>query len=165
VPVQWERGGALFLPSWWRKLTVATRLSYRLVRDGFHALAVFPSGELIAALQGPLLRCGPGKKEFHVTHVLQRGTRPLNITVAPDGARFLGEYFDQSGAGCGSRLRIQRPRSELESCLFVWKGAIRHVHNIVYDQWGNCFWVLTGDMGAECRVLRASDGLEPDRFP
>jgi hypothetical protein len=36
------------------------------------------------------------------------------------------------------------------------KGAIRHVHNIVYDEWENCFWVLTGDHGSECRILRAS---------
>ena len=36
------------------------------------------------------------------------------------------------------------------------EGAIRHVHNIVYDQWENCLWVLTGDNGPECRILKAS---------
>jgi hypothetical protein len=36
------------------------------------------------------------------------------------------------------------------------KGAIRHVHNIVHDPWAQCLWVLTGDYGDECRVLRAS---------
>ena len=30
------------------------------------------------------------------------------------------------------------------------------MHNIVYDEWENCFWVLTGDNGSECRILRAS---------
>jgi hypothetical protein len=30
------------------------------------------------------------------------------------------------------------------------------VHNIVYDRWGGCLWILTGDYGDECRVLRAS---------
>jgi len=30
------------------------------------------------------------------------------------------------------------------------------VHNIVFDRWEGCFWVLTGDVGAECRILRAS---------
>ncbi len=36
------------------------------------------------------------------------------------------------------------------------RGAIRHVHNIVYDEWENCLWVLTGDNGSECRILRVS---------
>src|SRR5271155_4042936 len=31
---------ARFRPSWWRSLTSRTALTYRLVRDGFHALAV-----------------------------------------------------------------------------------------------------------------------------
>jgi hypothetical protein len=30
------------------------------------------------------------------------------------------------------------------------------VHNIVYDQWANCFWILTGDNGSECGILRSS---------
>ena len=30
------------------------------------------------------------------------------------------------------------------------------MHNIVHDEWRQCFWILTGDNGAECRILRAS---------
>jgi hypothetical protein len=30
------------------------------------------------------------------------------------------------------------------------------VHNIVYDKWEDCLWVLTGDNGPECRILKAS---------
>ena len=30
------------------------------------------------------------------------------------------------------------------------------MHNIVYDEWENCIWILTGDNGSECRILRAS---------
>ena len=33
------------------------------------------------------------------------------------------------------------------------------MHNIVYDRWGDCLWILTGDEGAECKVLRASCDL------
>jgi hypothetical protein len=36
------------------------------------------------------------------------------------------------------------------------KATIRHVHNVVYDEWENCLWVLTGDDDSECRILRAS---------
>lgn len=40
-------------------------------------------------------------------------------------------------------------------CTFP-RGSIRHVHNVVYDQWAGCFWVLTGDLGRECRIMRMS---------
>ncbi len=40
------------------------------------------------------------------------------------------------------------------------KGVIRHVHNIVHDAWGDCLWILTGDYGDECRILRASCDLQ-----
>ncbi|HYA26284.1 MAG TPA: hypothetical protein VEF05_19140, partial [Terriglobales bacterium] len=47
--VQWEGVGEA-RPQWWRTLTSVSRLGTRLCRDGFHALAVLASGELIAAV-------------------------------------------------------------------------------------------------------------------
>jgi hypothetical protein len=131
-------------------------LGYRLMRDGFHALVVLPSGELIAALPGAIATLGPGEKVFRITHVLQRGTRPLNIAVAPDGRILWGEYFDNPARAA---VRIYGSDDRGSSWRVVHsfdKTAIRHVHNIVYDRWEDCFWVLTGDVGAECRILRAS---------
>lgn len=155
TPIQWEEV-AQFSPVWWRKITSASRLGYRLVRDGFHALAVLPSGGLVAALPGAIATLRPGEKEFHVTHRLLRGTRPLNIAVAPDGRVFWGEYFDNperdavhvyGSDDCGASWKV---------VYSFDKQAIRHVHNIVYDRWVDCFWVLTGDVGEECRILRVS---------
>ena len=155
TPMQWEEV-ARYSPVWWRKFTSTNRLGFRLVRDGFHALAVLPSGELVAALPGAIATLRPGEKEFQLAHRLLRGTRPLNIAVAPDGRVFWGEYFDNPGRDvvhvygsddCGSSWKV---------VYSFEKRAIRHVHNIVYDRWEDCFWVLTGDVGAECRVLRAS---------
>ena len=53
--------------------------------------------------------------------------------------------MDQPMAACPGMSRTPFP-----------KGAIRHVHNIVHDPWQDCLWVLTGDYGDECRILRAS---------
>jgi len=153
--IQWEEV-ARYSPVWWRRITAATRLGFRLVRDGFHAVAVLRSGELVAALPGAIATLRPGEKEFRITHALQRGTRPLNLAVTPDGRVFWGEYFDNPGRdavhiyGSDDRGASWRVVHSFE------KGAIRHVHNIVYDRWGDCFWVLTGDVGSECRILRAS---------
>ena len=153
--IEW-RQVATYAPPLWRNLTARSRLGSRFFRDGFHALAVLTSGHLVAAVPGEIVILSPGETEFRSTHRVLRGTRPLHMAVTPDDHIFWGEYFDN------------RDRSEVHIYASTDRGAswhvahtfpkasIRHVHNVVYDQWEDCFWVLTGDEGAECRILRAS---------
>jgi len=147
---------ARYRPQWWREITSQSRLGYRLARDGFHALALHPAGNLIAAVPGAIVTVGHGETEFEVSHRILRGTRPLHITVTPGGRAYWGEYFDNPGrdevhiygsddGGCHWRPAHTFPR-----------GAIRHVHHIVYDRWDDCLWILTGDYRNECKILRAS---------
>ena len=98
----------------------------------------------------------PAKREFHRTHPITRGTRPLHITAVPGGAIFWGEYFDNPAR---DQVHIYASTDDGATWSVAYtfpKGAIRHVHNIVHDPWGDCLWVLTGDYGDECRILRAT---------
>lgn len=147
---------ARFRPPTPRLLSVMNDLTARLFRDGFHALAVLPSGGLIAAVPGAIVTLRPGEAEFRRTHKILRGTRPLHITTVPSGAIYWGEYF-------GNRDREKVHIYASTDAGLTWsvaytfpKGSIRHVHNIVYDRWDDCLWVLTGDYGHECRILRAA---------
>lgn len=135
------------------------RLSSRLLRDGFHALAMLPSGAVVAAVAGAIVTLPPGEKNFRVTHEITRGTRPLHISVVPDGTVYWGEYFDNP-----SRAEVHVYASH--DAGMTWKiahtfpkGAVRHIHNIVHDPRGDCLWLSTGDYGDECRLLRASCDL------
>ena len=147
---------AKYKPAWWRNITNQARFSYRLVRDGFHALAVHPNGSLVAAVPGAIATLRMGQSEFRVTHRLLRGTRPLHLCATPEGRMYWGEYFDNArrdevhiyGSGDGG--------TTWQVAHTFPKGAIRHVHNIVYDRWDQCLWVFTGDYGQECKILRAS---------
>jgi hypothetical protein len=153
---EWEIAGQ-YRPAWWRSLTSSTRLTYRLCRDGFHALACLPSGGLVAAVPGAIVTLQTGEREFRVTHRVQRGTRPLNIAVAPDGRTLWGEYFDNPRR---DEVHIHGSTDGGESWGIIYtfsRGSIRHVHNIVYDRWARCFWILTGDIGEECRIIRMSE--------
>ena len=153
--IEWRTVGK-FRPAFWRSLSSRYRLSSRLFRDGFHALAVLSSGHLVAAVPGAMITMAPGETEFRATHRVVRGTRPLHIAVTPEDQVFWGEYFDNA------------QRDEVHIYVSTDYGAgwkivytfptrsIRHVHNIIYDPWQNCLWVLTGDNGSECRILRAS---------
>jgi hypothetical protein len=147
---------ATFRPSWQRRLSVMNRLTARLFRDGFHALAVLPSGGLVAAVAGAIVTLRPNESEFRVTHTITRGTRPLHITTVPGGAVYWGEYFDNPSRAEVHVYASSDGGATWQVAFTFPPGAIRHIHNIVHDPWQNCLWVLTGDYGDECRILRAS---------
>ena len=151
---------ATFHPSLRRRLSVMNRLTARLCRDGFHALAILPSGSLVAAAPGAIVTLRPGEAEFRRTHTLLRGTRPLHITAVPgvgtSGAIYWGEYFDNAARDQVHIYASTDAGATWHIAYTFPKGAIRHVHNIVHDPWANCLWVLTGDYGDECRILRAT---------
>jgi hypothetical protein len=151
---------ARFRPAAWRALTSANRLASRLLRDGFHALAVLPSGRLVGAVPGAIVTFAPGDLAFRITHRVTRGTRPLHITATPQGHLFWGEYFDNPER---DEVQVYGSRDHGETWQVEYtfpKRTIRHVHHIAYDPWENCLWILTGDNGQECRILRSSCDLQ-----
>lgn len=153
--VHWE-SVAKFSAPFKCRFTAMHRLSARLFRDGFHALAVLPAGGIVAAVPGAILTRNPSESEFRVTHSVTRGKRPLHIAAVPTGAVYWGEYFDNANRDA-VHIYASTDAGESWHVAFTFpKGAIRHVHNIVYDPWSDCLWVLTGDYGDECRILRAS---------
>ena len=157
--IHWHKV-ARFRPPWWRTLTAASRLSFRAMRDGFHALAVLPSGHLVAALPGAIATLSPGETEFRISHHVLCGTRPLHVTSTPDGKIFWGEYFDNPARN-QVHVYVSEDKGATWHVAYTFPAyAIRHIHNIVYDEWRHCFWILTGDNGAECRILCASCDLK-----
>jgi len=151
--LRWE-SVAVFRPELKRRLSAANRMTARLFRDGFHALAVLSSGDLVAAVAGAIVSLRAGENEFHVTHRVTRGIRPLHITATPSGSVLWGEYFDNAARET-VHIYGSRDTKTWDVAYTFPKGAIRHIHNIVYDRWENCLWNLTGDYGDECRILRA----------
>ncbi len=154
-PIEWEQVGK-YRPAAWRSVTSSFNLASRFCRDGFHALATLPSGHRVGAVPHAIVTQEPGDAEFHVSHRLLRGTRPLHFSTNPTGHMFWGEYFDNPRRD-EVYIYVSTDRGAHWDVAYTFpKGDIRHVHNIVYDEWEACFWVLTGDDGPECRILRAS---------
>jgi hypothetical protein len=151
--LKWEHV-AEFRPQLKHRITTRNRITARLFRDGFHSLAVLPTGALAAAVAGAIVSLRVGENRFRVTHRIARGTRPLHTTALPNGSIFWGEYFDNA-ARDEVHIYASHDAENWDVVYTFLKGAIRHVHNIVYDVWENCLWVLTGDYGDECRILRA----------
>jgi len=153
--VEWRPVGK-YIPAWWRNLSASSRLGSRFFRGGFHALAVLSSGHRVGAVPGEIITLTPGETEFRSTHRVLRGIRPLHIAVTPDGHIFWGEYSDNRDR-TEVHIYVSTDRGASWNVAHTFpKGSIRHVHNVVYDRWADCLWVLTGDDGEECRILRAS---------
>jgi hypothetical protein len=157
--VQWENI-AHFNPQLWRRISSKSRLASRLVRDGFHALTTLPSGQLIGALPGAIVTLKAGEREFRTTHKIVRGTRPLHLISTPDGRVLFGEYFDNPARDEVHIYSSSDGGNTWDVAYTFPKRAIRHIHNIAYDRWADCLWILTGDNGSECRILRASRDLK-----
>ena len=154
APVHWECVASV-QPSFWRLLTSSSTLASRLFRDGFHALGVLDSGELVAAIPKAIVTLSPGAREFRITHQISRGTRPLHFAVTSNNHIFWGEYFDNPQRD-EVHIYASTDGMRWDVAYTFPKGTIRHVHNIIYDEWEDCLWVLTGDDGSECRIIRAS---------
>jgi hypothetical protein len=153
--IEWQHVGC-YRPVWWRNLSAASQLGFRLCRDGFHALAVLSTGQLVAAVPGAIVTLAPGATDFRASHKVLRGTRPLHIAVVPQGHIYWGEYFDNPRRD-EVHIYASRDGGAAWDVAYTFPpGAIRHVHNIVYDEWVNSLWIFTGDNGKECRILRAS---------
>jgi hypothetical protein len=151
----WENVGS-YRPSLSRTITSSSRLPSRLFRDGFHALVALSSGHFVGAVPRAIVTLAPGETEFHQSHKVLRGTRPLHLAVTPRDHIFWGEYFDNPQRDEVYIYASMDRGAHWDVAHTFPKGTIRHVHNIVYDEWENCLWVLTGDLGSECRILRAS---------
>ena len=154
---EWEPV-ARFRPPWWRRITSRHALTYRLVRDGFHALSVLGDGTLVAAVPGAIVT--RAQSDFAVSHRIRRGTRPLHITATPSGRIYWGEYFDNRERSDVYIYGSDDRGATWHAAHTFTAGSIRHVHNVVYDRWDDCLWILTGDEGPECKVLRASCDLK-----
>ncbi|MEW6404300.1 MAG: hypothetical protein AB1649_21080, partial [Chloroflexota bacterium] len=147
---------ASFDPGLWRRLSSAHRLSARLLRDGYHTLVGLTDGTLVAALPKAIAVLQPGTCQFEATFRIPRGTRPLALAATPAGHIFWGEYFNNSQRDA---VHVYGSSDGGRSWQIVYTfspDSICHVHSITYDPYADCLWVLTGDEGDECRVVRAT---------
>ena len=151
----WQTAGT-YRPGFRNRLTASTSLTSRLFRHGFHALTALSSGHMVGAVPGRIVTLAPGETQFRVTHKLLRGTRPLHIAVAPNDRLVWGEYFNNPQRAEVYIYGSTDQGNHWDVGYVFPQGKIRHVHNIVFDRWENCYWILTGDDDRESLILRAT---------
>jgi hypothetical protein len=160
--VSFTRLAAAPVSPWIRALS-RVELAGRLLRSGLHGVCPLPGGGLLALVRGAILHLAPGERRLRVVHRLARGSRPLNLGVAPWGGVYFGEYFWNQDRDEVHVYGSADGRS-FEVVHTFPAGSIRHVHGIHADPHRNGLWVLTGDDGDEAGLWFTDDGfrtLEP----
>ncbi|HVN37870.1 MAG TPA: hypothetical protein VMW19_06805 [Myxococcota bacterium] len=143
----------------WRSAAARFRPAQRMLRFLFYNVVKLADGSVFATFDDDIgVLSGEG---FEPIRGLLRPCRVLRGACAsgPDGNLYFGEYLSNAERGPVHLYRHRPGSRELEVAHRFDAGAIRHVHGIYHDPFGQSLWCLTGDRGKECRVAVSRDGF------
>ena len=120
-------------------------------------------GEFFFSLHGRLLHVDESNMEAHEVYQFRPGmNNPLTVCKRQQNRRetvYWGEYWQNPAHEEVNVLRFDG-KSVAKACSI---SGIKHIHQVVWDHYRDCFWITTGDSDEESRIYRASsqfDNLE-----
>ena len=133
------------------------KLTRRFVRAEVTGLYFLRSGDrLVVAKKGLFLQI---KNESRIEKLfsMPRGSKPLNICIAPSGKVFFGEYFQNMGKQAVN-IYGSDDNGQTWNIVFTFsEGNINHIHGLFFDKYTNRIWVATGDRENECIIGYTED--------
>lgn len=131
-----------------------TRRFFRAEITGYYSLP--NSGHLIIAKKGLFLQKN-GNGDHVKCFAMPRGSKPLNICIAPSGKLFFGEYF-QNMDKQAVNIYCSEDNAQTWHIAYTFpEGNINHIHGIFFDKYTNRIWVATGDRENECIIGYTED--------
>lgn len=145
------------LCGWKYSIHSKSRLIKRLSRAEATGLYILPNNNRLAIAKKGLFLQKIGNNDFVKCFDIPRGSKPLNICIAPSGNLYFGEYFQNM-----SKLAVKIYGSENNG--LIWnviytfpEGNINHIHGLFFDKYTNHIWVATGDRENECIIGYTED--------
>lgn len=145
----------------WREHAARLRPLQRLLRFLYYNVLKLPDGRYFASFDKSVGVTGNGR--FELIDGLVRPCRILRsgCALAADGSVYFGEYVQNSAHRDEIRIYRYVPATgQLEVVRRFPPGYVRHVHGIYADPYSDFLWCVTGDLEAECHMLRTRDGFE-----
>lgn len=149
-----------FSVSFFDKLLMQNQLLQRVSRRGVHQLSRLPNGNMIGIIQQAIILKKSGHAEFETVFKIPRGSRPLSLETDPrSGHIFFGEYFRNPTR---EAIHIYGSENGLDWKIYYTfpAGRIRHIHSIIYDDYRQGMWVLTGDTDNESGLWFSDDNFK-----
>ena len=126
-----------------------TRRLFRAEITGLYSLA---NGYQIAVVKKGLFLQKKRKGDFKKCFTVPRGSKPLNICIAPSRNLYFGEYF-QNMEKQAVNIYCSDDNAQTWHIAFTFEaGNINHIHGLFYDKYTNRIWVATGDRENECII-------------
>jgi hypothetical protein len=152
---------AAFPASSWKAHASRLRPVQRLLRFLYYNVLKLPDGGLFASFDKSVgvLR----NDRFEVIEGLVRPCRVLRsgCALGSDGNVYFGEYIQNPDHRDDIHVYRYAPTSgRLEVVRRFPPGYVRHIHGIYADPYSDFLWCVSGDLEAECRMIRTRDGFE-----
>lgn len=145
------------LARWEYTLVSRFRMLQRIARAEVTGMYSLPDGNQLAVAKKGLFLKKPDECTFEKVFAMPRGSKPLNICIAPSGNLYLGEYFQNMEK---QAVNIYGSEDNGQTWNIVYSfpdGNINHIHGLFFDKYTNRIWVATGDRENECIIGYTED--------
>lgn len=148
-----------------KKLLNYTKITSRVLRLGVRYAIPITANEVLLVFNHQFYEVNLATLEIKESFKLQRGNRPLNIANIKDLPGFddmlcFGEYFYNPQKQAIHVYKRINGNTDWEIAYTFAEGQIDHVHALVPDQFRNCVWILTGDLGCGAAIWKAETNFE-----
>jgi hypothetical protein len=150
----------VFPASSWRANAARFRPAQRLLRFLYYNVQKLPDGRLFASFDKSI-GVAEGDR-FAPIEGLERPCRILRsgCALARDGNVYFGEYVPNTDHREGILVYRYEPAGDRVAIVRRFPpGYVRHIHGIYADPYSDYLWCVSGDLDAECRMLRTRDGF------
>lgn len=132
-------------------------LARRFLRAEITGLYTLKNRDRLAIAKKGLFLQKQGIGDFEKCFAIYRGSKPLNICIAPSGSIYFGEYF-QNLEKREVRIYCSEDNAQTWQIAYTFAaGEINHVHGVFFDKYTNRIWVVTGDRENECIIGYTED--------
>lgn len=129
----------------------------RLLRAEITGLYILDNGNRIAVAKKGLFLQKKGSKTFDKCFSMLRGSKPLNLSFAPSGNIYFGEYFQNMEKQAVNIYSSSDNAQTWQIAYTFDAGNINHIHGLFFDKYTNRIWVATGDRENECIIGYTED--------
>lgn len=132
-------------------------LPRRIFRAEITGLYTLSNGARLAIAKKGLFLQKQGIGNFEKCFSIPRGSKPLNICIAPSGNLYFGEYFQNMEKQAVNIYCSEDNAQSWHIAYTFQEGEINHIHGLFYDKYTNRIWVATGDRENECIIGYTED--------
>lgn len=145
---------------WKNAFLASMKLTRRLFRAEIRHLYHFKDDTWMCIGKKALFKLDGTTGRFEKCCVIEKGSRPMNLCQAKDGAIYYGEYCYNPTR---KEMRIIRSKDNGDSWEVAYtfgNGEINHIHGLFVDPYSDRLWVATGDDDSACIFGYTNDGFK-----